>query len=57
MPEDNPIKYSGLKFEFLPECGGVAVSDPNSDKRILFGRQDAVSFYYFVKEHLNGFVT
>ncbi len=55
--DENPVSHSGLKFEFLPECGGVIVSDPNSDKRLFFGQQDAVAFYYFVKKHLNNQIT
>lgn len=56
MPEDN-ISHSGLKFEFVPEYEDIEVSDLNSDRKFLFFKQDAVTFYYFVKKHLNHLVT
>lgn len=54
---DENIKYSGFKFEFVPECEGVRVTDPNSKQQFFFSRESAVSFYYFVKTHLNNQIT
>ena len=56
--DEKLVSHSGHKsFEFLPECRGVQVIDLDSKEKLFFGRNDAVAFYYFVKRHLNGFVT